>query len=95
MSNGECEGHTFIVSPSENGFENCIDKPLSTFPRMSRAAKAVATPAYKIRRDQSKLLGQYFCRDKTSFIFIKLQPKSGEQYKNKNKFTNINCYMHY
>lgn len=40
--------HTFIVSPSENGFENCIDKPLSTFPRMSLAAKAVATPAYEI-----------------------------------------------
>jgi hypothetical protein len=37
--------HTFIVSPSENGFENCRDNPLSTFPRMSLAAKAVATPA--------------------------------------------------
>lgn len=38
---------TFIVSPSEKGFENCIDNPLSTFPRMSLAAKAVATPTKK------------------------------------------------
>jgi hypothetical protein len=36
---------TFIVSPSENGFENCKDNPLSIFPRISLAAKAVATPA--------------------------------------------------
>lgn len=40
--------YTFIASPIENGLENCIDKPLSTFPRMSLAAKAVATPASKI-----------------------------------------------
>lgn len=40
-----CPPHTFIVSPSEKGFENCIDNPLSTFPRISLAAKAVATPA--------------------------------------------------
>lgn len=38
---------TFIVSPNENGFENCIDNPLSTFPRTSLAAKAVATPTQK------------------------------------------------
>jgi len=37
--------HTFIVSPIEKGLENCIDKPLNTLPRMSLAAKAVATPA--------------------------------------------------
>lgn len=36
--------HTFIVSPIEKGFENCMDKPLNTLPSTSLAAKAVATP---------------------------------------------------
>lgn len=41
---------TFIVSPNEKGLENCIDNPLSTFPRMSLAAKAVATPMRRLNR---------------------------------------------
>lgn len=38
---------TFIVSPIEKGFENCIDKPLNTLPSTSLAAKAVATPVQR------------------------------------------------
>lgn len=50
---------TFIVSPSEKGFENCIDNPLSTFPRTSLEAKAVATPITKyITLKKSQILKQ-------------------------------------
>lgn len=41
---------TLIVSPIEKGLENCMERPLSTLPRISLAAKAVATPA---RPDQN------------------------------------------
>jgi hypothetical protein len=36
-----------MLSPIENGFENCKEKPLSMFPNISLAAKAVATPLTK------------------------------------------------
>lgn len=44
-----------MVSPRENGFENCIAKPLSTLPRMSLAAKAVATPRWRRKETKSRL----------------------------------------
>jgi len=44
--------YTFIVSPTENGCEICTDNPLRTFPRISLAAKAVATPAQKMKQDK-------------------------------------------
>jgi hypothetical protein len=46
---------TEMESPTVKGLENCNDTPLSIFPKISLAAKAVATPVFgtkKISRNQ-------------------------------------------